>query len=111
MVGSAALFFLVKNVITVFNFEMRLHMPRLSKNSLPKYRLHRPSGRAVVTLSGKVHYLGKNDSAESRDLYNRLISEWLTVGQAFRPNEPRLRFDNFRTLQCLPPIPEAEFLV
>ena len=48
-------------------------MPRLVKNSLPKYRLHRPSGRAVVTLSGIVHNLGKYESAEGRDLYNRLI--------------------------------------
>ena len=85
MVGSAALFFLVKTVITVFLPEVRLHMPRLPKNSLPKYRLHRPSGCAVVTLSGKVHYLGKYDSEESRDLYNRLIAEWLTAGQAVRP--------------------------
>ena len=33
-------------------------MPRLT-NSTPKYRKHRHSGQAVVTLAGKDHYLGK----------------------------------------------------
>lgn len=26
---------------------------------VPSYRLHRPSGRAVVTLGGRDHYLGR----------------------------------------------------
>ncbi|MEO8493844.1 MAG: hypothetical protein ABI614_02150 [Planctomycetota bacterium] len=33
-------------------------MPRLT-NSLPKYRKHRASGQAVVTLAGKDRYLGR----------------------------------------------------
>ncbi len=32
-------------------------MPALSK-SLPKYRKHRASGQAVVTIAGVDHYLG-----------------------------------------------------
>ncbi len=48
-------------------------MPR----SLPSYRHHKPSGRAVVTLDGKDHYLGKFDSSESRENYHRLLAEWM----------------------------------
>jgi hypothetical protein len=41
----------------------------------PSYRLHKPSGRAVVTLSGKEHYLGKYGSTESHEAYRRLLAE------------------------------------
>jgi integrase len=46
---------------------------------IPSYRLHRPSGRAVVTLSGKDHYLGRHGSPESRAAYERLVAEWLAT--------------------------------
>ena len=52
-------------------------MPRLTTRS-PKYRKHRASGQAVVTLNGKDHYLGKYDSPESKDAYQRLLAEWMT---------------------------------
>ena len=32
-------------------------MPRLTKR-FPAYRLHKASGQAVVSLSGRTHYLG-----------------------------------------------------
>ena len=53
-------------------------MPR--SNRLPSYRLHKPSGQAVVTirtLSGERRdvYLGAYNSPESRAEYGRLISE------------------------------------
>ena len=44
----------------------------------PSYRHHKPSGQAVVTLSGKDHYLGRFGSPESREAYDRLLAEWLT---------------------------------
>jgi integrase len=47
-----------------------------------KYRLHRPTGKAVVTLSGRDHYLGKHGSPESEQAYRRLVAEWLANGQA-----------------------------
>src|SRR6516162_2625837 len=47
----------------------------------PKYRLHRPSGLAVVTIGGRDVYLGKHDSPESRAEYDRLIAEWLPGGR------------------------------
>jgi len=47
----------------------------------PKYRLHKPSGLAVVTLGGKDHYLGPHGTDESRAEYNRLVGEWLLKGR------------------------------
>ncbi|MBX9654751.1 hypothetical protein K2Y11_14140 [bacterium] len=41
----------------------------------PTYRLHRPSDRAVVTISGKDHYLGAYGSPESHAAFNRLMGE------------------------------------
>src|SRR5262245_56959647 len=55
-------------------------MPRLSRK-LPSYRLHRPSGRAIVSLNGTDHYLGPWNSPESKAEYDRLIGEWLAAGR------------------------------
>jgi integrase len=43
----------------------------------PSYRLHRPSGLAVVSIGGRDVYLGKHGSPKSRAEYDRLIAEWL----------------------------------
>jgi hypothetical protein len=48
----------------------------------PSYRLHRPTGQAVVTLSGRDFYLGKYGTSESRAEYDRLTAEWLANGRA-----------------------------
>ena len=45
-------------------------------NKIPSYRLHKPSGLAVVTAGGKDHYLGKYGSTESREAYGRLIGRY-----------------------------------
>lgn len=42
----------------------------------PKYRNHKRSGQAIVTLSGTDHYLGPHDSPESKVEYDRLIAKW-----------------------------------
>lgn len=55
-------------------------MPRLSK-SLPKYRKHRASGQAIVTLSGQDFYLGPHNTKASKLEYDRLVSEWLAAGR------------------------------
>jgi integrase len=55
-------------------------MPRLT-HAVPKYRKHRKSGQAVVTLNGRDHYLGKFDSKASHVEYDRLIGEWLAAGR------------------------------
>lgn len=49
--------------------------------STPKYRLHKPSGQAVVTLSGHDIYLGRFNTPQSRGEYDRIIAEWLTNGR------------------------------
>lgn len=47
----------------------------------PAYRLHKPSGQAVVRLNGHDFYLGKHDSPASHAEYDRLIAEWLANGR------------------------------
>src|SRR5690349_8494652 len=47
----------------------------------PKYRLHKPSGRAVVTIGGHDIYLGPYQSPESKLAYDREISRWLAAGR------------------------------
>lgn len=61
-------------------------MPRLSKSSLPKYRKHKASGRAVVTLDGKDFYLGPHGSRASRREYDRLVGEWQQNGRRLPSN-------------------------
>lgn len=55
-------------------------MPRLNHRT-PKYRKHKPTGQAVVTLDGRDFYLGKHGTAASRREYDRLIAEWLDNGR------------------------------
>lgn len=43
----------------------------------PSYRLHKPSGQAVVTINGRDFYLGRHGSAESRRAFDRRLAEWL----------------------------------
>lgn len=49
--------------------------------SVPKYRWHRTSGQAVVTLYGKDHLLGPRGTAVSRAKYDRLIAAWQDHGR------------------------------
>src|SRR5262245_50468124 len=55
-------------------------MPRLVA-ATPKYRHHRASGQAVVTIAGKDRYLGPYKSKASKVEYDRLIGEWLAAGR------------------------------
>ena len=54
----------------------------------PKCRLHKASGQAVVTISGKDVYLGKYNTVESRQRYDQVIAEWLSRGR--RALEPEV---------------------
>ena len=49
-------------------------MPCLT-NSAPKYRRHRASGQAVVTLNGRDFYLGPNGTQASRREHDWLVAE------------------------------------
>lgn len=51
------------------------------RNKAPKYRKHKASGQAVVTLNGRDIYLGKHGSAASKREYNRVIGEWFANDQ------------------------------
>ena len=55
-------------------------MPR-KPNSVPAYCLHRHSGKAIVRIAGRDHYLGPYGSPESRAEYDRVIAEWLAGGR------------------------------
>ncbi len=55
-------------------------MPKLTK-SVPKYRHHKATGQAVVTIQGRDHYLGPWRSTASKLEYDRLIGEWLAAGR------------------------------
>jgi integrase len=53
----------------------------MPKSKVPSLRLHKPSGRSVVRLNGKDHYLGVHGSAESEANYHKLIARWLAGGR------------------------------
>ena len=55
----------------------------------PKYRLHKSSGQAIVTLNGRDHYLGKHGSEDSRRQYDTLVAKWLANGRrSIESSEP-----------------------
>src|SRR5687768_11940168 len=72
----------VNPVITGLTPDRRSAMPRpLGSTTTPTYRHHRPSGRAVITIDGRDFYLGPYGAKASRDVYDRLIGEWLASGR------------------------------
>jgi integrase len=63
-------------------------MPARSQR-IPAYRLHKPTGQAVVRLDGRDHYLGRHGTEQSREKYRRVIAEWLSgKGHAVTPGAP-----------------------
>lgn len=60
-------------------------MPRLTQIQ-PSYRLHKKSGQAIVTLSGKDFYLGPYGSKPSKAEYDRVLAEWLANGRRLPAN-------------------------
>ena len=65
-------------------------MGRRRKGELPRYRLHKHSGQAIVSLplGGRKYrdiLLGPYDSERSRQEYDRIISEWLASGRFVAP--------------------------
>ncbi len=59
-------------------------MPRPG-NYVPKYRKHKQSGQAIVTLCGHDHLLGPHGTKASKLEYDRLIGEWLQQGRQIQP--------------------------
>ena len=56
-------------------------MPKLAPDQVPSDRLHRQSGQAIVTLSGRDLLLGPHGTRASREKYTRLIHEWEAAGR------------------------------
>lgn len=54
-------------------------MPKLI-DSAPRYRRHKATGQADVRLQGRDVYLGKYNSAASREAYRRFIAQWSQHG-------------------------------
>lgn len=52
-----------------------------NKNKVPSYCHHKASGRAVVRIGGRDHYLGPYGSDQSHAEYTRLIAEWRVTRQ------------------------------
>src|SRR5262245_11312794 len=55
-------------------------MPR-PRSLKPAYCLHSASGRAYVRIDGRRIYLGRFNTQESRDAYDRAIGEWIGKGR------------------------------
>jgi hypothetical protein len=47
---------------------------------LPKYRLHKGSGQALIQINGHRIYLGTYNSPESKEKYRRYINQLVTSG-------------------------------
>ena len=56
-------------------------MPKVSSDYVPKYRYHRPSGQARVTIEGRDFWLGPHKSKASLVEYDRISNEWLANGR------------------------------
>lgn len=52
-------------------------MARRKKSEVPGLRRHKPTGKAVVTLSGQDFYCGPWGSKTAMAEYDRLVAEWL----------------------------------
>lgn len=61
-------------------------MPHL-RHQPPKYRLHKASGQALVSLFGRRVYLGKFGSDESQRRYQEVLDEWHTRQGSGEPAE------------------------
>jgi hypothetical protein len=56
---------------------------------IPSYRLHKPTGQAVVRLDGRDLYLGKHGTEASHEAYRRDIAAWLDAGRIQRDATPQ----------------------
>ncbi len=57
---------------------------------VPKYRLHKPTGLAVVRLSGRDLYLGPYGTPESETRYESVVAEWLKHDRRLPPKPERV---------------------
>lgn len=69
--------------------------PDSSKRRTPKYRHHKPSGKAFIEIRGFRHYLGDHNSAESFELYARKVAEYHAFGDVASQANPKEPIDVF----------------
>lgn len=62
-------------------------MPKQRSDYVPKYRHHKASGQARVTINGKDYWLGPWRSKASLIEYDRVINEWLANGRQLPSDE------------------------
>ena len=74
-------------------------MPR--KPRIPKYSLHKPSGRARVIIDGQHIWLGRFNSEESIERYNRLVAELATTTGRAPSATPTLPGDHQTVVEIL----------
>lgn len=79
------------------------------KKRLPGRLLHKASGQSIVVLNGKTHYLGKHDSQEAKDEYDRVLHDWLANGRA-TPKRTRNKTTNNEEQPITVGVVVAEFL-
>lgn len=58
------------------------------KSLYPAYRLHKPSGKAIVTLGDRMVYLGEHGTESSRAEYDRVVREWVAQGRPTVMRDP-----------------------
>ena len=64
------------------------------RKQLPKYCLHKGTGRAFVRIGGKTYYLGKHGSETSRREYDRIIAEFIANGRQPFQNPDEILIEN-----------------
>src|SRR5262245_20689631 len=62
-------------------------MARRKKGSVPGIRHHKPSGQAVVTLSGQDFYCGTWGTKVALAEYDRQVAEWRARGRRPMPEQ------------------------
>ena len=70
-------------------------MPRLTQ-AVPKYRHHKASGQAIVSIAGQDYYLGLRQSRASKLQYDRVIGEWLARGR-----QPQIQVSGLTNIELL----------
>ena len=58
-----------------------------AKSRVPSYCLHKPSGRAIIKVAGKIIYLGAHDSETSRQNYARIVADILAGRPVCKPSQ------------------------
>ncbi|MBI1374548.1 MAG: tyrosine-type recombinase/integrase [Phycisphaera sp.] len=76
-------------------------MPR--RKRVPSYRLHKPTGQAVVTIDGKDYYLGIHGSPDSHARYNRQITEWIANHETAPPDDASTLHADLRVSELVGP--------